>query len=346
MIFVFLLAKTFAWQLVDELCRSQAFDQAVLPLNWCSKTVNRCQWQNITCDANNELLSLELFNVPLNIPVPDKIDAPGPSIRTLKMVNCGLRGPMPRTFDAVTTLRIVDFSNNALEGEWPWVMSSRLEQLNIANNKLGGLTYFNSLDHPGQWQATTHFNIANNSFTENWVAVSEVTWPALRYFNIENNQFSGQAPSMKRAYQFRIGGNYFSYFESNALPPPSPSDPLILSDCDMTGVPFRPLPPDWLKPRVSACRYEYDPSNKVYNNYDFTSYRSTPSTTPTPIGTTLRTVFPIRPTRSTMPPVPTSFSVGTFPLGEMTTSLVVNGAKRAQKTAAALALICLAFYLY
>lgn len=273
---------TAGWQLVDELCDSEAFARGILPRDWCSATVYRCRWQNITCDADNELLKLELYDVPLNSALPETIDAPGPNVHTLRLVNCGLSGPVPHTLSSVTTLRVLDLSNNALEGEWTaWpLVAGQLEQFSIANNRLGGKTFFNSLTFPHQWRNMTHFNIANNSFVEDWLSLIEPYWPAMRYFNIENNRFCGTAPTVRRAYQYRIAGNFFSELERSPDPPP-PFDSRIFSDCDMSRVPFRPPPDDWLKPFASQCRYRYDPSNKLYSVNDLTTTPTTTKTTAT-----------------------------------------------------------------
>lgn len=267
-----------SWQLIEELCESASIDQSILPFNWCSKTVERCRWQNITCDLNHELHSLELFNVPLNITLPETIDAPGPVIHTLKMVNCGLKGSVPSTLQQVTTLKILDLSNNKLEGEWPWSMVPFMEEFSVANNRLYGKTYFNSLTYPNQWLNMTRMNIANNLFTEEWEQVVEGYWPAMRYFNIENNQFSGAVPPIRTAFQFRIGGNYFGYFAPTYLQKAPSYNPQTFSDCDMTGVPFREIPPDWMKVYTDRCHYRYDPSNKLYRLGDFTIYPTTTTT--------------------------------------------------------------------
>ena len=263
------IACTGSWQIVDELCDSTAFDRKILPQNWCNKDVRRCQWANVTCDRNEELLSLQLFNVPLNMPLPETIDAPGPVIETLKLVNCGLRGTLPMTFGQVSTLRAIDLSNNAIEGEWPWYILRRATEVNLANNRLGGRLLLDDISTYGPFANLTLLNLANNTFTEELRWLGGDSFPSIVYFNIENNQFCGRAPAIKRARQYRIGGNYFSVLEPSLGNVPT-SDPLVLSDCDMSRVPFRPLPPDWLTGRVSSCRYRYDPSNSVYSIRDFT----------------------------------------------------------------------------
>jgi len=268
---------------VSELCESTLFDRSILPANWCSKTIPRCEWQNITCNSNNELFSLQLFNVPLNIPLPDTIDAPGPEIHTLKLVNCGLKGTVPRTIDQVSSLKILDFSNNQLVGDWPWVMVSFLEEFNVANNRLYGKAYFNSLMSEKQWKNMTVLNIANNKFTEEWRYFSEDFWPKMLYFNIENNQFSGEAPSMRAVRQYRIGGNFFFELPEVAVKATRETDSRTLSDCDVTGVPFRNPPPLWLKAIAERCNYRYDPSNPIYKFEDFTF-----SPAPTSVATTAK----------------------------------------------------------
>jgi hypothetical protein len=274
-------AAVAGWQLVDELCDT-AGARRVLPADWCDAAVPRCRWTNITCDGNNQLWKLDLYNVPLDAPLPDTIDAPGPYVHTLRLVNCGLSGPVPHTLNSVTTLRVLDLSNNALSGDWPaWqLVAGHLEQFNIANNRLGGLTMFNSLTFPNQWRNMTHFNIANNSFVEDWQLVSEPYWPKIVYFNIENNRFCGTPPALRRVIQYRIGGNYFVEIERVLDVPP----PAVLNaryafvDCDMSRVPFRPAPPVWLGPElVSRCRYRYDPSNRIYTVGDLTTRAPTTS---------------------------------------------------------------------
>lgn len=270
---------TLTWQIVEELCSSKQFNQQLLPLDWCSDKISRCFWTNITCDADGELLSLQLFNVLLNANLPETIDAPGPSIHTLKLVNCGLRGTVPRTIDQVSSLKILDLSNNQLEGNWPWTMVSFMEEFNIANNKMYGKTIFNTLTFERQWQNMTVLNIANNKFTEEWSAVNEAYFPKILYFNVENNQFSGGAPALRGVRQYRIGGNFFSFMTDVSFASPPETEARTLSDCDMTNVPFRNAPPAWLKPISERCRYRYDPSNRIYKFNDFTLNPVTTSTT-------------------------------------------------------------------
>lgn len=277
----FIVIKCSAWQLVSELCESTKFPHSALPSNWCSTTVPRCEWQNITCNSNDELLSLQLFNVPLNIPLPDTIDAPGPAIRTLKLVNCGLKGTVPRTIDQVSSLKILDLSNNELVGDWPWTMVSFMEEFNVANNKLYGKANFNSLMFERQWVNMTVLNIANNKFTEEWQYFSEEMFPKMLYFNIENNQFSGEAPSMRGVRQYRIGGNFFTELTGVAEMAIRETDARTLMDCDMAGVPFRNPPPSWLKPIAERCHYRYDPSNPIYKLKDFTINPVTATSTTT-----------------------------------------------------------------
>jgi len=204
------------------------------------------------------------------MPLPDTIDAPGPEIRTLKLVNCGLKGTVPRTIDQVSSLKILDFSNNQLVGDWPWPMVSYMEEFSVANNQLYGKAYFNALMYERQWKNMTVLNIANNKFTEEWQYFGEEFWPKMLYFNIENNQFSGEAPSMRGVRQYRIGGNFFLELTEVAAINTRDTDARTLSDCDMTGVPFRKPPPFWLKPIAERCNYRYDPSNPVYKLNDFT----------------------------------------------------------------------------
>ena len=274
-----LISCVVGWQLVEELCASKLFDRKVLPADCCSVQIPRCEWKNITCDANGELFSLQLFNVFLGTNLPETIDAPGPSIHTLKLVNCGLRGTVPRTIDQVSSLKILDLSNNQLEGNWPWTMVSFMEEFSIANNKMYGKTIFNTLTFERQWQNMTVLNIANNKFTEEWSAVNEAYFPKILYFNVENNQFSGGAPALRGVRQYRIGGNFFSFMTDVSFASPPETEARTLSDCDMTNVPFRNAPPAWLKPISERCHYRYDPSNRIYKFNDFTLNPVTTSTT-------------------------------------------------------------------
>lgn len=280
MIAILLLVKMcFGWQIVNELCDTA---RSVLPRDWCSDTVFRCQWTNVTCDASNELLGVELFNVPLNMPLPDTIDAPGPSVRTLKLVNCGLRGTLPMTFWAVATLRVVDLSDNAIEGQIFSGVVARYDEFSVANNLMGGATYFFYSMKDDDFANLTRLNLANNSFTENMMTIDAGRFKSICYFNIEGNQFYGEAPSFPNARQYRIGRNYFSVLRTDIYNPAYTPDPLRLSDCDMTGVPFRGVTPDWIKAVPNQCHYRYDPGNHLYVASDFTQRTSTKATTAAP----------------------------------------------------------------
>jgi len=297
-----LLVDVQCWQIIDELCATAA---GALPADWCTTTqTTRCSWSNITCDdSGTQLLGVELWNAPLNMPLMRNINAPGPLVETMRFVNCGLTGSVPASLSTVTTLRVLDLSDNpALTNTgFNWEMLIKMREFNIANCRFSGTTYFNSVP---QFSNLSVLNLANNSLVEDWQLVTRGTFPAMVAFNIENNQFYGQAPSLVNALEYKIDGNLFFQLEAYAgtyrTPPPPPTDTLSLltvsnlfpflpspaptpmptpaptpvlplSMCDMSRVPFRKSPPAWVETLPNACGYVYNPDNHIYMESDFTT---------------------------------------------------------------------------
>jgi len=268
-----------AFQLLDAICNATAASTpaSVLPEHWCNYNVSYCDWYNVTCynPYNNntgalQLKTLTLYDVPLNIPLPRAIDAPGPIVFSITMSNCGLTGTVPPTLVNVTsTLRQLDLSNNVLTGNFPWefVATRSLILLNLANNAMSGPTLFESIAAAGDGFAVRFLNLANNSFYEEWRNVSGDSFGAL-FFNIEGNFFSGRAPALFAAIEYNIARNYFSTLETSPYNLSVVARYANLLHCDMSGVPFVEPPPLWALAYYQRCGYTYNPGNVVYNASD------------------------------------------------------------------------------
>lgn len=292
------------WQIIDELCANNNLSVGVLPVDWCTSTATRCLWSNITCDdSSTQLLGVELWNTPLNMPLMRNINAPGPLVETMRFVNCGLTGSVPASLSTVTTLRVLDLSDNpALTNTgFNWAMLIKMREFSIANCQFSGASYFNSVP---AFANLSVLNLANNSLVEQWQSATSATFPAMVAFNIENNKFYGQAPALVNTLEYKIDGNFFAELETYAgtyrTPPPPPTDTLSLltvsnlfpflpspaptpmptpaptpvlplSMCDMSRVPFRKSPPAWVETLPNACGYVYNPDNHIYMESDFTT---------------------------------------------------------------------------
>lgn len=269
-----LVTPSASWQIVEELCETTEIATLLKEGHWCSETVPRCQWQGITCDAEDNFVGIELRNVPLNVPIPDKIDAPGKDCLSVKLVNCGLTGEVPPTME-LTRLHTFDVSQNQLTGNLPWTWVSKLNHLNVAENQMAGAAELTEKTYTYM----QHLILAGNGFYENLNKFSALSAPKMKTFDISSNKFVGRAPGFNKAVKYNISYNFFSDIEPAEILEERIFGERPLEVCDTAGNPFRLEPPNWMQKIYERCRYNFDPSNEIYIEKDFEPTTTTTTTT-------------------------------------------------------------------
>jgi len=98
-----------------------------------------CTWYGITCDNQNNVIGIDLFNNNLVGTVPTSIGELT-KLRTLKLMNNDLTGTFPDIWTELTALEFIDLSNNGFTGSMPLSLSSliKLNTLYIENNNMDG----------------------------------------------------------------------------------------------------------------------------------------------------------------------------------------------------------------
>ncbi|XP_024372956.1 protein STRUBBELIG-RECEPTOR FAMILY 8 isoform X2 [Physcomitrium patens] len=140
------------------------------------------------------------------------------SLNQLIMNNNLFSGGLPQ-FDQMRSLEVINLSNNQLDDKLESQLSTALVKLRIldlSNNKLeGGL-----LDSVKTMTALQTLNLQNNKLSGQLPA-SLVQLKHLQTFNIENNNFTGYLPSNFRPQTYKYGGNQLELH----APPPPPGTP-------------------------------------------------------------------------------------------------------------------------
>ncbi|XP_010246551.1 PREDICTED: probable LRR receptor-like serine/threonine-protein kinase At4g26540 [Nelumbo nucifera] len=152
-------------------------------VTWNPSDSKPCNWFGIICNANGEVVQLNLKSVNLQGPLPSNFHSLK-SLNTLILSTTNLTGPIPKEFGEYQELNGIDISNNAISGEIPAEICklSNLQSLSLSSNFLAG---------------SIPPNIGNLS--------------NLVYLALYNNQLSGEIPKcigrLSKLEVFRAGGN-------------------------------------------------------------------------------------------------------------------------------------------
>lgn len=98
-----------------------------------------CTWYGITCDNQENVIGIDLFNNNLVGTVPSSLSTLT-KLRTLKLMNNNLSGSFPVFWASFPDMSFVDLSNNGFTGTMPLSIAtmSKLNTLYIENNNMSG----------------------------------------------------------------------------------------------------------------------------------------------------------------------------------------------------------------
>ncbi|MFT6333871.1 MAG: hypothetical protein ACI86M_003004 [Saprospiraceae bacterium] len=121
-----------------------------------------CTWYGITCDNQENIIEVDLFNNNLVGTVPSTLGELT-KIRTLKLMNNDLSGTFPDIWADLDVIEFIDLSNNEFTGIMPSSLGSllKLNTLYIENNNMDGELLASIADLP----LLNVYWVKNNNFS-------------------------------------------------------------------------------------------------------------------------------------------------------------------------------------
>ncbi|GFP85645.1 probable LRR receptor-like serine/threonine-protein kinase at5g10290 [Phtheirospermum japonicum] len=107
--------------------------------DWNPNQVTACTWSKVTCDADNNIISVVLANMGFSGTLSAKIGNLT-MLTTLDLQGNGITGKIPKEFGNMTRLSMLNLENNHLTGEIPLSLGNlkKLTFLVLSNNSLSG----------------------------------------------------------------------------------------------------------------------------------------------------------------------------------------------------------------
>ncbi|EXB64646.1 Protein STRUBBELIG-RECEPTOR FAMILY 6 [Morus notabilis] len=164
----------------------------------------------------------------------------GQRVTEIKLSDLGLSGSFGYQLQSLTSVTILDLSNNNLGGGMPYGIPPNLTRLNISHNQLQNqldnmfdkLTSLSTLDLsfnsiqgnlPQSFSSLSSMNkmyLQNNQFTGTIDVLANLPLDVL---NVENNRFTGWVPEQLKGIDLKSNGN--SWRSGPAPPPPPGTNP-------------------------------------------------------------------------------------------------------------------------
>ncbi|KAL3621731.1 hypothetical protein CASFOL_034391 [Castilleja foliolosa] len=107
--------------------------------DWNPSQVTACTWSKVTCDADNNVISVVLPNMGFSGTLSAKIGNLT-MLTTLDLQGNGITGKLPKELGNITRLSMLNLENNNLTGEIPSSLGNlkKLTFLVLSNNSLSG----------------------------------------------------------------------------------------------------------------------------------------------------------------------------------------------------------------
>ncbi|KAA8530842.1 hypothetical protein F0562_005534 [Nyssa sinensis] len=107
--------------------------------NWNQFQVNPCTWYKVTCDPNNNVISVSLSSMGFSGTLSPRIGVLK-NLSRLSLQGNGITGEIPAEFGNLTSLTMLDLENNHLTGEIPSSLGNlkELKLLILNQNNLTG----------------------------------------------------------------------------------------------------------------------------------------------------------------------------------------------------------------
>ncbi|PKI45647.1 hypothetical protein CRG98_033963 [Punica granatum] len=197
-----------------------------------------CSFSGVSCDRDSRVVSLYVVFVPLFGYIPPEIGLLD-GLVNLTLAADNLTGPLPQEMAKLTSLRLLNLSNNGLlNGSFPGEIlagMTELEVLDVYNNNFTGSLPVEVVG----LKKLRELHLGGNYFTgEIPEAFAEIE--GLEYFGVQGNTLTGKVPvSFARLKNLR--GLYLGYFNNytSGIPPEfgllSQLEVLDMGNCNLSG---------------------------------------------------------------------------------------------------------------
>lgn len=136
-------------------------------------------------------ISLDISNNQISGPLPKNIGYQIPNMFALYISNMHINGSLPRSVCKWRNMVFLGLSNNELSGSMPsCLLTPNLTLIDLSSNKFSGV-FPSSLENLSRLEL---MNLANNKL-EGEPLIGTRSWKSLSILDLEGNQFSGSIPS-------------------------------------------------------------------------------------------------------------------------------------------------------
>ncbi|KAK1428826.1 hypothetical protein QVD17_17666 [Tagetes erecta] len=212
-------------------------------ISWNETDTTPCKWFGITCNFNNEVITISLHNRNLTGYIPSELGALQ-HLQHLTLSHNNFSKPIPSQIFNASTLILLDLSHNSLSGPIPEQISSleNLTFINLSFNFLSG-NLVESLSNLTKVRGT--IDLSHNQLTGS-IPFSYGLFPVMVSLDLRYNNLTGKIPLvgslLNQGPTAFIGNPLLCGFplqtacsDPEAQNPQNPKNPNFLSDPDNPG---------------------------------------------------------------------------------------------------------------
>uniref|UniRef100_A0A5B6ZGU6 non-specific serine/threonine protein kinase n=1 Tax=Davidia involucrata TaxID=16924 RepID=A0A5B6ZGU6_DAVIN len=196
-----------------------------------------CSFSGVSCDEDSRVISINISSVPLFGTIPPEIGLLNKLVN-LTLVNDNLTGPLPIQMSNLTSIKFINLSSNAFQGDFPGnmvVSMTELQVFDVYNNNLTGNlpTEFVKL------KGLKNLLLGGNYF---YGEIPEVysEFQSLEILGLQGNSLTGKIPAslarLSNLQELYLG--YFNQYKGGIPPELGLLSSLLILDlghCNLTG---------------------------------------------------------------------------------------------------------------
>ncbi|KAB1200717.1 Receptor protein kinase CLAVATA1 [Morella rubra] len=202
-----------------------------------SSPTAHCSFSGVSCDEDSRIVSLNLSYIPLYGFIPPDIGLLN-TLVNLTVAGANITGTLPLQMTNLTSLKVLNISNNLFTGDFPGGIILGMTQLEILD------TYNNNFSGPLPTEVVRlknlkHLSLGGNYFTGP-IPESYSEIQSLEYLGLNGNSLTGKFPAslgrLKNLKEMYVG--YYNGFEGGIPPELGSLSSLRLLDmasCNLTG---------------------------------------------------------------------------------------------------------------
>ncbi|KAL1221334.1 Receptor-like protein 31 [Cardamine amara subsp. amara] len=238
---------------------------SVYDMSAWNKSSDCCSWETVECDAKGQVISLEIYFMPLNNSLkPNSALFKLQYLQSLTLFSCNLYGEIPSSFGNLSHLTKLDLSYNELVGQVPASIGNltQLRYLSLYANNFSGkfsvsfanltklstlsvaYNYFEPelLPDMSRFHNLEEFDVGENSFFGPFPTYL-FTIPSLRWIDLGGNDFKGPIDFGNISLSSRLQILRLAHNKLNCPIPKSISKFLNLKKVDLSNISsFGPFP--------------------------------------------------------------------------------------------------------